>query len=188
MLVGDIGGTKVRLAQVEGKEVVKEEKFWAKEFKSFDEVLQRFLQEPVKEACLAVAGPVKEGRCQMTNLNWVLEEKALEKRHNIASVHLMNDLEAAGYGLKVLKAEDVAVLNRGEHTSGHKAVVSAGTGLGMVGLFWDGKEHHPMASEGGHVDFAPQTEDEWRWWKCLQKEFGHVSVERALSGQGLHKL
>lgn len=188
MLVGDIGGTKVRLALVEGKRIVKEEKFLAQEFASFDAALNKFLKEPVQEACLAVAGPVKEGRCRMTNLPWVLEEKALEKKHQIKAVHLMNDLEAAGWGLKVLKSEDLVVLNRGENVQGHKAVVSAGTGLGMVGLYWDGKEHHPMPSEGGHVDWAAMSDEEGKFWKLLHKEYGHVSAERVVSGPGLHTL
>jgi glucokinase len=40
---------------------------------------------------------------------------------------------------------------------GNIAVIAAGTGLGQAILYWDGEKHQPMATEGGHTDFAPQT-------------------------------
>jgi hypothetical protein len=64
-----------------------------------------------------------------------------------------------------------------------------GTGLGEAILYWDGVRHHPIASEGGHVDFAPRTDQEIELLCYLRaKVGGRVSVERVLSGPGFHDI
>jgi glucokinase len=124
----------------------------------------------------------------MTNLNWDIDADQIEKEHPITHVHLINDLVAAGEGLKRLKAEDIFTLNAGVKESGNRAIVAAGTGLGIGGLYWDGKSHLPFASEGGHVDFAPRDAKERQLWDYLHKKYGHVSLERIISGSGLEHL
>jgi glucokinase len=108
-----------------------------------------------------------------------------------ARVKLLNDVEATAYGLLFLKPDEWVELNPGAVDSGEGniAVVAAGTGLGESILYWDGKSHHPMASEGGHCSFAPQSELEVELWRYLRGKFsGHVSYERILSGQGFFDL
>ena len=100
-------------------------------------------------------------------------------------VILLNDLEANAHGLAALGPDDLAVLNQGgPGATGNRAVVSAGTGLGQAGLYWDGERHHPFATEGGHTDFAPRNELEEGLRRYLAREHGHVSYERVCSGHG----
>ena len=74
------------------------------------------------------------------------------------------------------------------NASGNAAVIAAGTGLGEAGLFWDGQQHHPFATEGGHVSFSPGDELEIALLRYLQQWHRHVSWERVVSGMGLLSL
>ncbi|MEW6323978.1 MAG: glucokinase [Nitrospirota bacterium] len=195
ILAGDIGGTKTVLAlyrNVSGKpEPVREEIFKSREFPQFERILIRFLAEkapePVTTLCLGVAGAVRDGQCRTTNLPWLLDERKLAKEFDVKTVRLLNDLEAAAYGMLFLGREEMAVLHHGHGLPGrgNVAVIAAGTGLGEALLYWNGREHLPVSSEGGHADFAPQSDREIDLFKFLRAEFGHVSYERILSGPGL---
>ncbi len=190
ILAGDIGGTNTRLALFhEGKQVGEERKFPSQNYKSLEEIIKEFLgSKKVDKACFGVAGPVQNGKCKATNLPWIIDSASISQTQNIHSVYLLNDLEANAYGIKVLKKEDLYLLHRGVEQKGNQALISAGTGLGEAGLFWDGEKHLPFACEGGHADFAPRDELEVELFFYLKKKFGHVSYERALSGPGLHSL
>jgi glucokinase len=101
----------------------------------------------------------------------------------------LNDLEASAYGLRQLRKEELLLLQTGERKAqGNQALVSAGTGLGEAGLFWDGKSHHPFACEGGHCDFSVRNEEEIALFQYLKRKFEHVSAERVVSGPGLLNL
>lgn len=105
---------------------------------------------------------------------------------SLGSVHLLNDLEASAWGIRVLQPHEQRMLSgKTSGSSGNRALIAAGTGLGEAGLFWDGREHRPFATEGGHADFAPRNDREIELLRFLQKKFGHVSYERILSGSGL---
>lgn len=190
ILAGDIGGTHTRLAFFEKGAMVKEpEIFPSQEFDSLEKILTQYLKgNKVEKACFGVAGPIQGGKVKVTNLSWTIEEKTISQTLSIPSVHLLNDLESNAYGIEVLKPEDFFLLNPGEKQDGNQALISAGTGLGQAGLFWDGSKHRPFATEGGHVSFAPRNEVEIELFRFLQKEFGHVSNERVLSGPGLHNI
>ena len=195
ILVGDIGGTKTVLALYRNSsatlDLVREEVFQSGEFPQFDQVLGRFADESVlaqvSTICLGVAGVVKNGQCETTNLPWVLNERTLEKHCHVKRVRLVNDLEAAAYGMLFLKGHEMAVLSEGsgEIRKGNIAVIAAGTGLGEAMLHWNGQSYVAIASEGGHTDFAPQNDREIDLFRFLRSEFGHVSYERLLSGPGL---
>jgi glucokinase len=187
-LIGDIGGTKVHLAYYDQDRVVKEEKFPSRNYNSFYEILQKFVDRPADKSYLALAGPIRDRKCQMTNLDWEIDADRIEKEYPVSKVHLINDLVAAGCGLKQLKPKDIFTLNEGVKVSGNQAIIAAGTGLGIGGLCWDGKNHLPLASEGGHVDFAPRSPSDKQLWDYLHKKYGHVSVERVVSGPGLEHL
>jgi glucokinase len=117
-----------------------------------------------------------------------LDELTLEKALQVPRVKLLNDLEAAAYGMLHLDQADLCLLQPGLKRQGNIAVIAAGTGLGQAILYWDGERHHPIASEGGHANFAPQTDLEVDVLNYLRKEYGHVSCERLLSGPGLFNL
>jgi len=98
----------------------------------------------------------------------------------------LNDLEATAYGALVLPEDKRQTLNVGVARTGNRAVIAAGTGLGQALLFWDGTRHVPVATEGGHADFAPRDEVEHDLLRWLERKYdGHVSYERTVSGHGL---
>jgi len=198
ILAGDIGGTKTVLAFYEnlGAEVRQCHltSYPSGKFSTFQEILIDFLkknQQPkIDFACFGVAGPVVEGKCQTTNLPWKLDESELAEQLGILGVKLLNDLEAAAFGMLFLKPEEQYVLNPASTGSGkaNAVVIAAGTGLGEAILYWDGNQYHPIASEGGHADFAPQTDQEIELLQYLRTIYGHVSYERILSGPGLFNI
>ncbi|HEX2055795.1 MAG TPA: glucokinase [Nitrospiraceae bacterium] len=141
-------------------------------------------------ACMGVAGPVIDNRCRTTNLPWVIDGPAIGERFNIANVRLLNDLEATAYGILLLRDDEVFILNAGTAPKQRQALalIAAGTGLGESILFWDGTAYRPMPSEGGHADFAPNSDNEIELLRHLRGSYLHVSYERVLSGPGLHAI
>jgi len=143
----------------------------------------------VHSACLGVAGPVRGGRSKISNLPWIIDSLEVAKQLKLNSVGLLNDLEAYAYGIDALESKDFVSLSEGsEDADGNRAVISARTGLGMAGLYWDGFRHHPFACEGGHADFAPRNNLEMELLGYLQKKYGHISCERILSGPGIKNI
>lgn len=193
ILAGDIGGTNTRLAYFKrGTTVptlVAEENFSSKDYESLEGVVQKFLTRQsvtISHACFGIAGPVREKRVKTPNLPWTVDGHHLARTLHLKTVSLINDLEANAWGIAWLQPEDFLVLSEGGGESvGNAAVISAGTGLGEAGLYWDGTQHHPFASEGGHADFAPRNNLEVELFRFLLKDFGHVSYERVLSGPGI---
>ena len=190
ILAGDIGGTHTRLALFEGDRMGREKSYASRDYSSFEEIVREFLgDQKVSRGCFGIAGPVRDGRCQATNLPWIVEASVLSQNLKIPSVHLLNDLEANSYGILMLKKEELYPLHPGKGgQKGNRALIAAGTGLGEAGIYWDGKEHRPFASEGGHTDFAPRNELECELFNHLNKKFGHVSYERVVSGPGMHEI
>ncbi len=195
ILVGDIGGTKVRLAIVSmrGKiELCEEEFFLSRNFSSFEDLLETFLRKTKKkisQACIGVAGPVVGEKMETTNLPWRMDAKKIQKILNARRVDLLNDLEATAYGICMLEEKDFFVLQKGKNNRlGNAALIAAGTGLGEAGLVWKEKEFFPFASEGGHADFSPHDEREWRLFCDLKKKREHVSYESVVSRSGIVSL
>ncbi|AEG02722.1 glucokinase [Methylomonas methanica] len=197
ILAGDIGGTKTVLSLLEKEadgllKCVREQTFASGEYDSFDDILNLFLPANIQlsSVCFGVAGPVVEQRCFATNLNWTLDAAILKTKLGTEKVRLLNDLEAMAFGMLHLEAEDFVELNpNAERQSGNIAVIAAGTGLGEAILYWDGRQYHAIASEGGHCSFAPQTVQQDKLLYFLRKQFPqHVSYERILSGVGFSHL
>jgi glucokinase len=141
----------------------------------------------LEAACFGVAGPVFENHSRTTNLPWVVDGPALAKQFDIRQIRLLNDLEAMAHGILLLRADELVTLNAGTPPA-HKqaiALVAAGTGLGESVLFWDGTTYRPTPSEGGHSDFAPNSDEEIELLRYLRSQYLHVSYERVLSGPGL---
>ena len=218
ILAADIGGTKSYIALFDWEHSptipVYEEKYFNADFDSVEEILTEFLEdankpkpdpdldeedenddessEPshlvIEAACLGVAGPVLNNRCEATNLPWVIDGPALQTHLDIPHVILRNDLEAMAHGVLILPPEEMEYLNRPTRkpSAGTKALLAPGTGLGEAILFWDGKTYHPFPSEGGHASFAPTSDIEIELLRYLRSSYLHVSFERILSGEGLH--
>lgn len=197
LLAGDIGGTKTKLALYEATAaevlLVREQTYPSGAYADFQWIVADFIQALPSlpaAACFGVAGPVADGRCQTTNLPWLLEEAAIAQATGIAVVRLLNDLQAMALGLLELPPAQWQELNpNAQVRTGNKAVIAAGTGCGEALLFWDGQRHHAVATEGGHADFAPNTplQDGLLAWLRV-KHGGHVSVERIVSGPGLYSV
>ena len=193
ILAGDIGGTNARLAYFQAQnghlQLVAERVFPSREHSELGEIVSQFLKDSGTRpdvACFGIAGPVRNGRVETSNLPWVVEQSRLAKQMNLPSAILINDLEASAWGIGALAASDLVALNKVTGpVSGNQAVIAPGTGLGEAGLFWDGKRHHVFACEGGHTDFAPNDDLQIELLRFLRARFGHVSYERILSGPGL---
>lgn len=157
----------------------------------FEDVIRRALADAggsaVDVACVAAAGPVIGSEVSLTNLDWTLRADAIGLATGARRVRLLNDLEATALGALVVGPERIRVIQRGAPPpgGGHVVAIAPGTGLGEAILCWDGVYHHPVASEGGHVDFAPRGELQARLLAWLGARHGHVSYERILSGPGL---
>jgi glucokinase len=193
ILAGDIGGTKTHLAlfsqQGERLEASITKTFPSKEYSGLEPVLEEFFtdyQAVISRACFGIAGPVVEGQVKTPNLPWVVNAAKLADACKLRSVALLNDLEAAAYGIFTLQPQELLSLNQGTpRRPGNKVLIAAGTGLGEATLYDDSRDYHPSASEGGHADFAPRDETEIDLLRHLIKKFGRVSYERVVSGPGL---
>ncbi len=196
IVAGDIGGTHTRVGAFSGGPALPKLDRWAefksKNYPSMEAIVEEFLGssgDTPNAFCFGVAGPVVDGTAHPTNLPWQLVSADMAQTLG-APVILINDLEANAYGVATLGAEDLTTLQEGAaRERGNAAVISAGTGLGEAGLFWDGANYRPFPSEGGHCSFSPTTEEEMELLTFLRKKFqDHVSWERVLSGPGLYNI
>jgi len=143
--------------------------------------------------CLAVAGPTDGRSVRFTNLDWRIETGSLIQRFGFAGCRLINDFAAVGWGLNTLGPDTLATLQAGQAVAsgarGAAVALGAGTGFGVSLCAWRGDHgggyYQPLASEGGHVGFAPCNSEQDRLLAYLRPRYGRVSVERILSGPGL---
>jgi glucokinase len=189
VLVGDVGGTKVTLSLYESggsARPVRAETFASQDFDSLEAVVAAFAPGAITRACFAVAGPVHNGISRITNLPWNLAAGALGAALHTPDVTLINDLQATAYGVLFVEASRFAVLHGAPPPEPATiAVIAPGTGLGEARLYWDGAGYHALPSEGGHADFAPESDREIQLLRRLREQHGHVSYERVLSGDGI---
>jgi len=196
ILAGEIGATRTRLAafETEGNRLqrVVEKNYISQQHDGLSGILADFIRSegiPVHSACFGVAGPVRAGRSKISNLPWIIDAREVATQLRLPSVGLLNDMEAYAYGIDGLESKDFITLSEGvEEAEGNRAVISAKTGLGIAGLYWDGFRHHPFACEGGHADFAPRNDLQMELLSYLQKKYGRISCERILSGPGIKNI
>lgn len=191
-----MGGTKTDLAlfSIDGAKLVpgRRDRFVNADFGDIYEVVGSFMtkeKDPPAAAAFGVAAPVSDGTAQMTNLSWTVSASSLSEKLGCRDVHLINDMEATGWALGLLKDDDLVTLQAGAARPGNRALIAAGTGLGESILFWDGTNYIPFATEGGHADFAPSNKEEAALLEYLREKYdGHVSYERVVSGMGLENI
>ena len=196
ILAGDLGGTKSNLGLFDmqaGKiATVATKRYSTQEHEGLEGVVTDFIKSTkakVTAASFGIAGPVVQNRVHATNFPWVVDGAAMAQHLGVSRVRLLNDLEAAAYGIGVMEPADLEIIHPGASApEANRAVIAAGTGLGEAILFWDGKQHVPMATEGGHADFAPHTEQQAELWKFLKEREEFVSVEIILSGGGFKRV
>jgi glucokinase len=197
LLAGDIGGTKTLLGLfapgTPRPSLVAMQRYGTGDFADVGTLLSAFLAEfappaRITSVALGVAGPVLGRTATLTNHSWTIDAALLETQLGLGAggVALLNDLEAIAYGVPVLESADLVVIQAGvPNPRGNVAVIAAGTGLGQATLRAHEGALLPVASEGGHADFAARTDEEFDLVRRLRTQFGRAEVEQVLSGPGL---
>ena len=195
VLAVDVGGTHTRaaIAASDGRQctLLREQRYLSAEYPDLLPILRDFLaagDERPAHGCIAVAGPIMDGgrRVRVTNLPWQLDSETLRTALGFARLSFINDFAAVGLGIAALDADDLVTLQSGEpQAQAPRAVLGAGTGLGQALLVWRDGGYDVLPTEGSHADFAPQSDLQIDLLRALQREFGHVSYERLVSGPGL---
>jgi glucokinase len=201
VMAGDIGGTKTLLQIAEYKagryRAVRQQRFDSGSHDSLSSIVREFLKDEknksIKAACFGIAGPIRETAkgqsVKVTNLPWEIHGRELKRRFKFPRLALINDFQAVGYGMAALGRKDLAVLQKGKAVKyGPRAVIGAGTGLGQGILIWNKDHYVPVATEGGHANFAPTNDLQIELTRHLLKNAGRTSWELVLSGHGLVEL
>ncbi len=205
LIYGDLGGTKTILQIAElsdglgGGKVCEQftHCYDSRTYNTFSDMLKDFLYEfgtarttrttssPIA-ACFAVAGPVIAQKAKLTNLPWLIDSADITSEFSIPYVKLINDFEAAALAIEILPSDDLVTFQTGKvHEEEMRVVLGAGTGMGVAWLTWQEDHYVALSTEAGHIDFAPTNTLQIKLFEALQNKFGHVSVERLLSGSGL---
>lgn len=196
LVSGDVGGTKTILGlfALDSTSPIPlvSEIYESRRYSCLESIIEAFLTgNPPRPRCasFAVAGPVRNGSAEVTNLPWHIDAASIEDRFRIPKVFLLNDVEALAWAVPLFDKRKLQALNVGEPAPrGTSAVVAPGTGCGEAFLTWDGARYVAHPSEGGHTDFAPVDADQIELLRYLQQEFEHVSIERICSGAGLQRV
>ncbi len=202
LIYGDLGGTKTILQIAKLSDGLSSgqvcEQFThcydSRTYNTFSDMLKDFLYEfgttrttdsPIA-ACFAVAGPIIAQKAKLTNLPWLIDSADISSEFSIPCVKLINDFEAAALAIEILPSDDLVTLQTGKvHEEEMRVVLGAGTGMGVAWLTWQEDHYVALSTEAGHIDFAPTNTLQVKLFEALQNKFGHVSVERLLSGSGL---
>ena len=194
-MVGDIGGTNARFALVApGKsELMSIKTLQCTKFETVQEAIKSYLSSindaEIVSACIASAGTTHLDVFKPANNDWVINKSNVSSALNDIQVNWINDFSAQALATTTLKSNDVIVINQGAvQPERVRLVIGPGTGLGTCGLINSSNGWVPLPAQGGHSDFAPNSSLEIEIWTLLQKQFGHVAVERILSGPGIVNL
>ena len=194
-MVGDIGGTNARFALVApGKsELMSIKTLQCTKFKTVQEAINSYISSindaEILSACIASAGTTHLDIFKPANNDWVINKSNVSSALNDIQVNWINDFSAQALATTTLKDNDVIVINQGAiQPERVRLVIGPGTGLGTCGLINSSSGWVPLPAQGGHSDFAPNSNLEIEIWTLLQKQFGHVAVERILSGPGIVNL
>jgi glucokinase len=190
-LTGDVGGTNCRLAlcDLDSGEISQAKTYSGLNYPSLEAAVQVYLDElkvDVKQGCIAIACPVTGDWVAMTNHTWAFSIEEMKNNLGFTHLEIINDFTAVSMAIPMLKKEHLIQFGGSEPVEGKPiAVYGAGTGLGVAHLVHVDKRWISLPGEGGHVDFAPNSEEEGIILQELRAELGHVSAERVLSGPGL---
>jgi glucokinase len=196
ILAGDVGGTKSLLGLFsvddDRPSPVEVGEFVTRDYDTLEAMIADFLRawnvqgNQIEAAAFGVAGAITSQVARLTNVGWVVDAAAVAGTTEIRRVRILNDLEALGYAVPVLRQDELASLQDGKKIEdGNAAVIAAGTGLGEAFLHNVRGRFIPGASEGGHADFAARTDRELEMVGKLARLFGRVSAETVISGPGL---
>ena len=197
-LVGDLGGTNARFGLVQerggrpGPSGVKA--YAARDYAAPEDAIEAYLKDVEAErparVVLAVAGPITNGAMHFTNLDWEVSEARLTRVGGFKAARLLNDFAAQALGAPRLDRANLQALgpDLDRPDQGTMVILGPGTGFGVAGLVRQGDAETVLATEGGHVGFAPTDDFEIEIWRRFARSRGRISIERVLSGPGLHEL
>ena len=198
ILAGDLGGTKTLLglfdrAEPRPRDIISHT-YPTQRFNSFTEIVDAFAADVgqairVDAVAVGVAGPIVDKKARLTNIAWNISVAEITRRLDTPHVALLNDLEAMAYSVAVLEGDELVTLQTGApRIHGNAAVIAAGTGLGQAYLHYINGRLLPVASEGGHADFAARSDRDFDLVRMLRREYGRAEIEQVLSGPGLVNL
>lgn len=188
--VADVGGTNIRIGQVDGNSLTNIEKYLCNDFPTIEDAIKHyFSQHPdviFSYGCVAIACPVPGDWVKMTNHTWEFSIEALTAALGLEWLGVINDFTSVAHSLPVLSDDQKVQVGAGTaKANANIAVFGPGTGLGVDHLTMTDQGWKALDGEGGHVDFAPQDENDMAIWHYLKKKLGHVSAEEVLSGRGI---
>ena len=198
-LIGDIGGTNARFAltRPDRPGYLEERVYACANYTSLEQGMAAYLLDVgltgADTICLAVAGPIVDGEVEFTNSHWQIAENPLRERFVTDQVRLINDFEAIAYAVPLLGQDNSRIignppapdLSRADYRIG---VLGPGTGLGAAGLVRKNGLTSALATEAGHVGFAPETPEQRELLVRLHDRYERVSDERVASGAGLENI
>ncbi|EOS93870.1 glucokinase [Erwinia tracheiphila] len=193
-LVGDIGGTNARLAlcDVEDGAISQAKTFSTSDYDNLEAVIRTYLDEQkqdINDGCIAIACPITGDWVEMTNHDWAFSTSKMKSALGFEHLEIINDFTSVSMAIPMLTSEDVMQFGGKEAIKDKPvAIYGAGTGLGVSHLIHVDQRWVSLPGEGGHVDFAANSDEEDQILEVLRAELGHVSVERILSGAGLVNL
>ncbi|RUM87815.1 MAG: glucokinase [Thermodesulfatator sp.] len=193
LLCADIGGTNARMAIVRDSTVLEIKIYPTDQVKDAIDLLKTFLKdchETVPDyAAFAAAGVVSGEEVKGTNIPWNIDCKAIKQELGFRKCIVLNDFEAAAWGLLAVKDKRLLHIGGGQPDAfGTKAILGAGTGLGEAIVVRCSQNWKVLRSEGGHASFSPRDDTGMELLMHLRNIYGHVSFERILSGSGLAEI
>lgn len=209
LLIGDIGGTNIRLQIVQlyhnrdhnRRKVIKELTiFKPQDYDSFSACLKEYLKDVAPEnrpriGVVGMAGPVNDNVVSVTvNIrHWGPSDgNKIAQEFGLDSFTFINDFTAAGYGISVLNESDYQVLGESKNAplieggKSTKLVVGPGTGLGMCFLAKDpdAENYEVFPSEGGHTEYPVDTEEDWELIKFAREYIENSNNVENLRAKG----
>lgn len=204
IIAADIGGTNARFtrATIDGKGVPnlgKVRKYKVADYVSLQDAWSAFVRDDAadgggalpKSACIAFATAIGRDVIKLTNSSWVVRPERLDDELGLTHLRLINDFEAVAHAVSRLPKDNLELLFGDDlpfPENGGVTILGPGTGLGVAMIAYDEGVPHVVATEGGHMDFAPLDALEARLLEYLRQKFVRVSTERIVSGPGLNNI
>lgn len=195
-LVADIGGTNTRVALSDGVDVLKPtiRRYRNAAHPGLETCLRAYIEAEgnvrPRAVCVDVAGPVRDGRARLTNLDWDISTESIAQATGTGHVALLNDLQAQGYALEQISAEDLVCVREGAPAAptAAKLVVNVGTGFNATPAFSTGSGWLVATSESGHANMPTRTAADVRLCEYVERQHGFTAIDDILSGRGLVRI
>lgn len=192
-LVADVGGTNTRVALADGRTLLPEtvRRFRNAEYPGLETVLRTYVAEEgdvdCRSAAVAVAGPVRDGRGELTNLDWSFDTESVARATRAENVSILNDLQAQGYAVGHIAAENLTTVIDGPEPGpdATRLVIGVGTGFNIAPVYETHSGRFVPPSEAGHASIPLRTDEELSLLRFVENTHGFPGVEDVLSGRGL---